>query len=246
MVLIGCQPVELDDYGGGLRPLVGGTASPKLWQIARQLSLLEWNVATGRTGAHARKPAFGRCRRSAAMPMRRAARRRTCGLPHPATTAFFPGALLMQQAPTRPTTGQTDPQPLPVKGGHLMCVGIPMRLTAIDGIVGHATDNNKAQLLDLSLLRRGTGRRLDPVPFSTHARSRNSDPRSRHTLILRGAARSVVPSWPAAMTPVMPLPISTPARPRLPPHLQAALDAGQNHRVISMHDHAPLDLTLPD
>lgn len=33
-----------------------------------------------------------------------------------------------------------------------MCVGVPMQLQAVDGIVGHATDDGQAQLLDLSLL----------------------------------------------------------------------------------------------
>ena len=33
-----------------------------------------------------------------------------------------------------------------------MCVGIPMRLTAIDGIAGHALDKGVPCLLDLSLV----------------------------------------------------------------------------------------------
>jgi hydrogenase maturation protease len=45
MVLIGCQPVELDDYGGGLRPLVAARI-PEALAIARAI-LAEWNVATG-------------------------------------------------------------------------------------------------------------------------------------------------------------------------------------------------------
>lgn len=49
MVLIGCQPVELDDYGGGLRPEVAARI-PEALAIARDI-LAEWGVgvAEGRT-----------------------------------------------------------------------------------------------------------------------------------------------------------------------------------------------------
>jgi hydrogenase maturation protease len=49
MVLIGCQPVELDDYGGGLRPEVAQRI-PEALAIAREV-LAEWGVAVaeGRT-----------------------------------------------------------------------------------------------------------------------------------------------------------------------------------------------------
>jgi hydrogenase maturation protease len=42
MVLIGCQPVELDDYGGGLRPLVAARI-PEALRIAREV-LAQWGV----------------------------------------------------------------------------------------------------------------------------------------------------------------------------------------------------------
>lgn len=42
MVLIGCQPVELEDYGGGLRPLVASRI-PEALRIAREV-LAEWGV----------------------------------------------------------------------------------------------------------------------------------------------------------------------------------------------------------
>ncbi len=42
MVLIGCQPVELEDYGGGLRPLVAARI-PEALAIARGI-LAEWGV----------------------------------------------------------------------------------------------------------------------------------------------------------------------------------------------------------
>ena len=49
MALIGCQPVELEDYGGGLRPLVAARI-PEALSMAREI-LAEWGieVAEGRT-----------------------------------------------------------------------------------------------------------------------------------------------------------------------------------------------------
>ncbi|MCB1409383.1 MAG: HyaD/HybD family hydrogenase maturation endopeptidase [Rhodobacteraceae bacterium] len=49
MVLIGCQPVELDDYGGGLRPLISARI-PDALTLARSI-LGEWGipVTEGRT-----------------------------------------------------------------------------------------------------------------------------------------------------------------------------------------------------
>lgn len=49
MVLIGCQPVELEDYGGGLRPLIAARI-PEALAMAREV-LAGWGVATtpGRT-----------------------------------------------------------------------------------------------------------------------------------------------------------------------------------------------------
>lgn len=51
MVLIGCQPVELEDYGGGLRPAVAARI-PEALEIAAGV-LREWGVtpAPGRTEA---------------------------------------------------------------------------------------------------------------------------------------------------------------------------------------------------
>ena len=49
MVLIGCQPVELEDYGGGLRPAIAARI-PEALRIARAV-LAEWGVpvAEGRS-----------------------------------------------------------------------------------------------------------------------------------------------------------------------------------------------------
>ena len=43
MVLIGCQPVELEDFGGGLRPAVAARI-PQALEIARA-TLAEWGIA---------------------------------------------------------------------------------------------------------------------------------------------------------------------------------------------------------
>lgn len=45
MALIGCQPVELEDYGGGLRPLVAARI-PEALAMAREV-LAGWGVVTG-------------------------------------------------------------------------------------------------------------------------------------------------------------------------------------------------------
>jgi hydrogenase maturation protease len=51
MVLIGCQPVELEDYGGGLRPAVAARI-PEALQIAVGI-LREWGIEAkaGRSAA---------------------------------------------------------------------------------------------------------------------------------------------------------------------------------------------------
>lgn len=103
-----------------------------------------------------------------------------------------------------------------------MCVGVPMRLTAVDGIVGHADDRGTAHLLDLSLLP------------DAHA--------GDWVLGFLGTAREILPEAEAllirkaldGLAQVMAggdggdafadLDARVPA---LPPHLQAALDAGQ-------------------
>lgn len=51
LVLIGCQPVELEDYGGGLRPETAARIAPAI-EIARA-KLADWGIeiAPGRTAA---------------------------------------------------------------------------------------------------------------------------------------------------------------------------------------------------
>jgi hydrogenase maturation protease len=50
MVLIGCQPVELEDYGGGLRPEVAARI-PEALAIAREF-LAEWGIPVSKGRTH--------------------------------------------------------------------------------------------------------------------------------------------------------------------------------------------------
>ena len=45
MVLIGCQPVELEDYGGGLRPAVAAQIGPAIAEAVAELT--RWGVPVG-------------------------------------------------------------------------------------------------------------------------------------------------------------------------------------------------------
>jgi hydrogenase expression/formation protein HypC len=103
-----------------------------------------------------------------------------------------------------------------------MCVGIPMQLTEVDGIVGRATDEGQAQLLDLSLLPEA--RPGDWVlGFLGTAREILSE---TEALLIRKAlvGLSQVMAGGDAGDAFGDLDARTP---RLPPHLQAALDAGR-------------------
>ncbi len=86
MVLIGCQPVELEDYGGGLRPAVAARI-PEALAIARDI-LAEWDVPvrTGRTDSPLlADPSIRRDAYEAGRPSEAAA----CRL---GDDRFFPGA----------------------------------------------------------------------------------------------------------------------------------------------------------
>ena len=63
LALIGCQPVELEDYGGGLRPLVAARI-PEALEIARGL-LAGWGVVLAPGRAEARDLADPSIRRGA-------------------------------------------------------------------------------------------------------------------------------------------------------------------------------------
>jgi hydrogenase expression/formation protein HypC len=103
-----------------------------------------------------------------------------------------------------------------------MCLGVPMQLRAVDGIVGRAEDRGAEALVDLSLVP-------DAAPGDW-------------VLVFLGAARSRLEAGEAAKIAAALAGLASlmaggalgdafadlDARPpTLPPHLQAALDAGQ-------------------
>lgn len=102
-----------------------------------------------------------------------------------------------------------------------MCVGIPMQLMAVDGIVGRARNGGQDCLLDLSLLP-------DAQPgdwvlgFLGTAREILTE---ADALLIRKAldGLSAIMAGGAAGDAFADLDARTP---QLPPHLQAALDAG--------------------
>lgn len=103
-----------------------------------------------------------------------------------------------------------------------MCVGIPVQLTAIDGIAGHASDRGEAQLLDLSLL---PDARVGDWVLGFLGTAREILPEAEALLIRKALD---------GLTAIMAGGDGGDAfadldarRPALPPHLQAALDAGQ-------------------
>ncbi|KEO55979.1 HyaD/HybD family hydrogenase maturation endopeptidase [Thioclava pacifica] len=52
LTLIGCQPVELEDYGGGLRPAVAAQIEPAITECVAELARWGIEVGEGRTQAH--------------------------------------------------------------------------------------------------------------------------------------------------------------------------------------------------
>lgn len=103
-----------------------------------------------------------------------------------------------------------------------MCVGIPMQVLAIDGIVGHAQDERGMHLLDMSLL---ADARVGDWVLGFLGTAREILPETEALLIrkaLHGVA-SIMAGGDAGDA-FADLDARTP---RLPPHLQAALDAGQ-------------------
>lgn len=102
-----------------------------------------------------------------------------------------------------------------------MCVGIPMQLTAIDGIAGHATDKGSPQLLDLSLL---PDARVGDWVLGFLGAAREVLPEAEALLILKALdGLSNIMAGGDGGDAFADLDARTP---QLPPHLQAALDAG--------------------
>lgn len=110
----------------------------------------------------------------------------------------------------------------PNLGHSLMCVGVPMLLTAVSGIVGHAVDGGRTETIDLSLTPEaqpgiwvlnflGTAHAILPEDEALKIRA-----------ALNGLA-SLMQGGPLGDA-FADLDTRTP---ELPPHLQAALAAGQ-------------------
>lgn len=104
-----------------------------------------------------------------------------------------------------------------------MCVGIPMQLTAIDGIAGHATDKGSPQLLDLSLL---PDAKVGDWVLGFLGTAREILPEAEALLILKALdGLSDIMAGGDGGDAFADLDARTP---QLPPHLQAALDAGRS------------------
>lgn len=104
-----------------------------------------------------------------------------------------------------------------------MCVGIPMRLTAIDGIAGHATDKGTPQLVDLSLL---PDAKVGDWVLGFLGTAREILPEAEALLILKALdGLSHIMAGGDGGDAFADLDARTPT---LPPHLQAALDAGRS------------------
>lgn len=103
-----------------------------------------------------------------------------------------------------------------------MCVGVPMKLTAIDGIVGHALDGDRPEIVDLSLVPEArAGDWVLNFLGSAHA-VMTDDEAQKTRAALHGLAELMRGGdLGDAFADLEARP------PQLPPHLQAALDAGQ-------------------
>jgi hydrogenase expression/formation protein HypC len=102
-----------------------------------------------------------------------------------------------------------------------MCVGIPMRIVAIDGIAGHALDGARPELVDLSLV---PGAAVGDWVLSFLGTAREVLPEPEALLIraaLDGLAAILRGDDPGAAFADL-----DDRTPQLPPHLQAAFDAG--------------------
>lgn len=102
-----------------------------------------------------------------------------------------------------------------------MCVGIPMRLLAIDGIAGRSQDGDRETLIDLSLLPEA---RVGDWVLGFLGTARDILPETEALLIRKALdGLSAIMAGGEAGDAFADLDARTP---QLPPHLQAALDAG--------------------
>lgn len=103
-----------------------------------------------------------------------------------------------------------------------MCVGLPMQLIAIDGIVGQALDEGHLALLDMSLL---PDARVGDWVLGFLGTAREILPETEALLIRKAlAGLTKIMAGGDAGDAFSDLETRTP---HLPPHLQAALDAGR-------------------
>ncbi|MCU0910060.1 MAG: HypC/HybG/HupF family hydrogenase formation chaperone [Rhodobacteraceae bacterium] len=103
-----------------------------------------------------------------------------------------------------------------------MCVGVPMQLVAIDGIAGRAIDDGQLMLLDLSLLPQA---RPGDWVLGFLGTAREILPETEALLIRKAlAGLAAVMAGGDHGDAFADLDARTPS---LPPHLQAALDAGR-------------------
>ncbi|WP_138471900.1 HypC/HybG/HupF family hydrogenase formation chaperone [Poseidonocella sp. HB161398] len=103
-----------------------------------------------------------------------------------------------------------------------MCLGVPMQILAVDGIAARATDGRAEQLIDLSLtgwVAPGTW----VLTFLGTAREQISEAEAEKISAALGGLRSLMEGGGlgSAFADLEARP------PALPPHLQAALDAGK-------------------
>lgn len=105
-----------------------------------------------------------------------------------------------------------------------MCVGTPMRLTDVDGIVGQALHQGVHRLVDLSLV---PDARPGDWVLEFLGTAREILPEAEARLILR--ALDGLASVMAGGTAGDAFADLDARSPSLPPHLQAALDAGRSH-----------------
>lgn len=103
-----------------------------------------------------------------------------------------------------------------------MCVGIPMQVIAVEGIAARATDGHEEQLIDLSLIGPVTPGTWLLTFLGTAQAVIGADEAARIAAAL-DSLRSIMAGGDAGDA----FADLEATGPRLPPHLQAAFDAGE-------------------